>query len=195
VTGRGRMRQRLSIAAGLSVAIIVAAAAPACSPFRQAASLHVEARVELAPGDARPSAGATVYLLDDDFIRLAMAEADAGDSVRAAVHREHPRLRILAGLLNARRFSAYPLGPDVKLLLAQSRPLWEPHVLRAERADERGRAAFVGLAPGVYWLMCLDERGGRLAFWNLRLELGRGANEITLDAKNALTVSDAPAAR
>ncbi|MDQ3804141.1 MAG: hypothetical protein M3416_09965 [Acidobacteriota bacterium] len=189
------MRQRLSLAAGLAAALIAVTAALACSPFRQAASLHVEARVEPAPGVARPSAGATVYLLDDDLIRLAMAEADAGDPVRAGVHREHPRLRILAGLMNARRFSAYPLGPDVKLLLEQSRPLWEPHVLRAERADGRGRAAFVGLAPGAYWLMCLDERDGRVAFWNLRLVLGRGANEVTLDAKNALTVSDAGPAR
>lgn len=187
------MRPRLSLAAGV-VAIVVAAAA-ACSSFRRSASLHVEARFELAPGVERPSAGATVRLLDDDFIRLAMAEDEGGEPARAAVHREHPRLRMLAGLMHARRYSAYPLGPDVKLLLEQSRPLWEPHVLRAARADDGGRAALDGLAPGVYWLMCLDERGGRLAFWNVRLELARGANEVTLDGKNALTVSDAGPAR
>jgi hypothetical protein len=180
------MRRRLSLAASLVAAVIATAAT--CSPPRRAgtASLHVEARTERGPG-----AGATLYLLDDDLIRLAMAAPTAADPAREAVHREHPRLRMLAGLMHARRYSAYPLGPDVKLLLEQSRPLWEPHVLRAARADDQGRAAFDGLAPGVYWLMCVDERDGRLAFWNLWLTLGRGANEATLDTKNALTVSDA----
>lgn len=178
------MRLRLSLAAVVAALIAVA---PSCSSRQAgAATLRVEARSGL-----EPSAGATLYLLDDDFIRLAMAAPGAGDPAREAVHREHPRLRMLAGLMHARRYSAYPLGPDVKLLLEQSRPLWEPHVLRTARADEQGRAAFDGLAPGVYWLMCLDERGGRLAFWNLWLTLARGANEATLDAKNALTVSDA----
>ena len=183
------MRRRLALAAGAAAAAAALAAA-SCSSFRQAASVRVEARTERGP-----SAGATLYLLDEDLIRLAMAEPDAGDDAQSAVHREHPRLRLLAGLMNGRRFSAYPLGPDVRLLLEQSRPIWEPHVLRAARADERGRAAFEHLAPGDYWLMCVDERDGRVAFWNVKLSLARGANVITLDAKNALTVSDTLPAR
>ena len=146
-------------------------------------------------GGRRPSAGATFYLLDEDVIRLAMAEPEAGDAAQEAVHREHPRLRLLAGLMNGRRFSAYRLGPDVKLMLEQSRPLWEPRVLRSARADARGRAAFDGLAPGDYWLMCLDDGDGRLAFWNMKLSLARGANEVTLDAQNALTLDDTRPAR
>lgn len=183
------MRRRLALAAGAAAAV-VALAAPSCSrPGTAAASLRVEARTERGP-----LAGATLYLLDEDLIRLASAE-DGGDPLRAAVHREHPRLRLLAGLMNGRRLSAYRLGPDVRLLLEQSRPLWEPHVRRTARADERGRAAFDGLAPGVYWLMCLDERDGRVAFWNLWLPLERGAGEVTLDGRNALTVGDAGPAR
>ncbi|HWS53143.1 MAG TPA: hypothetical protein VN228_03420 [Pyrinomonadaceae bacterium] len=183
------MRRRLALAFSVAAAAVTLAA-PACSSFRRAASLRVEARTERGP-----VAGATLYLLDADLIGLAMAGDDAGDPLRAAVHREHPRLRILAGLMNGRRYSAYPLGPDVRLLLSQSRPLWERRVRRTARADKRGRAAFDGLAPGVYWLMCLDERDGRVAFWNLWLPLGRGASEVTLDNANALTLSDAGPAR
>ena len=185
------MRLRPFIAAGVAAALAVAPAA--CAPAR--ASLGVEARAETAAGEVRPSAGAAVYLLDEDLIRLAMAEPGAGDPVGRAVHQRHPRLRVLAGLMNGRRLSAYPLGPDVRLLVEQSRPLWEPRVVRAARADEQGRAAFADLAPGDYWLVCLDERGGRVAFWNLRLTLARGANAITLDGRNALTVGNAGWAR
>lgn len=182
------MRRRLALAAGVAAAL--ALAAQSCSrPRTAAASLRVEARTERGP-----LAGAALYLLDEDLIRLAMAE-DGGDPLRRAVHREHPRLRLLAGLLNGRRFSAYRLGPDVRVLLEQSRPLWEPHVVAAARADDAGRAHFDGLAPGVYWLMCLDERGGRVAFWNLWLPLERGAGGVTLDGRNALTVNDAGPAR
>lgn len=158
-------------------------------------SLSIEARA-VVNDNARPVSLETLYLLDADPILLAMAEADEGDAVQVRTHREHPRLRMLAGLMNARRFAAYRLGTDIAVVLEQSRPLWETHVVRTARTDERGRAAFDGLAPGNYWLMCLSERDGKLAFWNPRVTIARGASEnIVLDLNNALTFSDSPARR
>src|SRR5215207_10492785 len=68
-------------------------------------ALSVEARVVVG-GEARPVNLETLYLLDADPILLAMAEVNEGDAVQAKVHREHPRLRMLAGLMNARRLAA-----------------------------------------------------------------------------------------
>lgn len=158
-------------------------------------SLSVEARV-VVNGAARPVSLETLYLLDADPIRVAMTEADEGDAAQAKTHREHPRLRMLAGLMNGRRFAAYPLGTDIAVVLEQSKPLWETHVVRTARTDERGRALFGGLAPGHYWLTCLSERDGKLAFWNPRVTVARGASEtVVLDLSNALTFSDSPARR
>ncbi|HZB46426.1 MAG TPA: hypothetical protein VE360_14320 [Pyrinomonadaceae bacterium] len=157
-------------------------------------SLSVEARVA-AGSDARPLDGETLYLLDADPILLAMAEVNEGDAVQVRTHREHPRLRMLAGLMNARRLAAYRLGTDIAIVLEQSKPLWETHVVRTARTDERGRAVFDKLAPGHYWLMCLSERDGKLAFWNPRVTVGLEPRKVVLDEGNALTVSEAPVNR
>ena len=154
-------------------------------------SLVLDARTE----PTRALRGATFYLLDEDPIRLAMVGEGDPSPLQAKVHGEHPRLRVLAGLLNARRREAYPLGPDVALLLEQSRPLWETHVVRSARTDERGRAVFEGLKPGDYWVMGSVGDGPALAFWDLRLTLRRGENHLLLDERNALTVGTPAGAR
>lgn len=144
--------------------------------------------------EARGVGVETLYLLDADPILLAMAEVNERDAVQARTHREHPRLRMLASLMNARRFAAYRLGTDIAVVLEQSRPLWETHVVRTARTDARGRARFDNLAPGHYWLMCLSERDGGLAFWNPRVTVERGrAETIMLDQSNALTFGEKPA--
>lgn len=177
----------------LALACALACAACGAANKTEGGSLLVEARVAVG-GETRPVGLETLHLLDADPIRLAMAEPDESDAVQSKTHREHPRLRVLAGLMNGRRFSAYPLGTDIALMLEQSRPLWETHVVRTARTDERGRALFERLAPGHYWLMCLSERDGKLAFWNPRVTVTRGATEaVVLDLSNALTYSDRPA--
>lgn len=188
------MRERAnSLPLVLALACALALAACGAAGREQGGSLLVEARV-VVDDEARPVSSATLYLLDADPIRLAMNEPDARDEVQSKTHREHPRLRVLAGLMNGRRFSAYPLGPDIALMLEQSRPLWETHVVREARTDERGRARFERLAPGHYWLTCLAERDGKLAFWAPRVTVERGpGQEVLLDLSNALTYSDKPA--
>ena len=97
--------------------------------------------------------------------------------------------------MNGRRFSAYPLGPDIALMFEQSKPIWERHVVRTARTDDSGRAVFAPLAPGRYWLMCLAERHGKLAYWDSLHIVAKEPQTVVLDERNALTVSDAPVAR
>ena len=179
----------------LALACALLCAACGATNRDEGGSLSVEARV-VVDGDTRPVSGETLYLLDADPILLAMAEVNEGDAVQVRTHREHPRLRMLAGLMNARRLAAYRLGTDIALVLEESRPLWETHVVRTARTDERGRAVFDGLAPGHYWLTCLSERDGKLAFWNPRVTVARARTEaVVLDQSNALTFGDSPARR
>lgn len=166
---------------------LLCAGCGAAEPVR--GSLAVEARIAVA-GTTRPIKQETLYLLDADLIRLAMAETGAGDDAQAKAHREHPRLKMLAGLMNARRFSAYRLGPDIALLFEQSKPIWEKHVVQTARTDDGGRAVFEKVAPGDYWLTCLSERDGKLVFWNPRVNVGREPQAVVLDERNALTVSE-----
>lgn len=178
----------------LIFALACALLCAACGAARggEGGSLLVEARG--AGGEARPVSLETLYLLDADPILLAMAEADGADPAQTRTHREHPRLRMMASLMNARRLAAYRLGPDIALVLEQSKPLWETHVVRTARTDGRGRAVFDDLAPGHYWLMCLSERDGGLAFWDPRVTVERGRTEsVVLDRSNALTYGEEPA--
>lgn len=149
-------------------------------------SLAVEARAVFPAGDPRPIAQVTIHLLDADLIRLAMAEGDEHSPSHDKVHAENPRLKSLAGLMNGRRREAYSLGPDAFLLLEQSRPLWEPHVLRTAETDAEGRASFENLRPGQYWLMCYRWKGGGEAFWNHQVIVEKGTNRVALDEINAL---------
>ena len=90
--------------------------------------------------------------------------------------------------MDARRRNAYSLGAEVIPFMEDSRPLWEPHVIRSIRTDAQGRALFQGLKPGDYWLMGRTETKEGAAFWNQRVSVGRGENRITLDQTNALYV-------
>jgi hypothetical protein len=189
------MRKTFMLAPLMSLLLL---ATLACAGRRNATmeqgTLIVVARLTLA-GATRPISQETLYLLDADPIRLAMHEAETNDSTQAQTHQAHPRLKILAGLMNGRRFSAYPLGPDIALMLEQSKPIWERHVLRTARTDDDGRAVFAPLAPGRYWLMCLAERDGKLAYWDSLHIVAKEPQTVVLDERNALTVSDAPVAR
>lgn len=153
-------------------------------------SLSVDAAVARSSNEREARREIFFYVLDEDLIKLAMDTDDEATTapLREQVFAAHPRLGALAGLMNARRREAYSLGPDVFLLLEQSRPLWEPHVIARARGDEGGRAHFGNLAPGVYWLMAETKArdGSGEAFWNLRVAVGRGENRLKLDESNAL---------
>lgn len=155
------------------------------------ASLLVEARVRYYKADEQPVASATLYLLDQDIIRLALVkEGEPASPLQEKLFRENPKLRNLAGIMNARRREAYPLSPDVAPFVEQSRPLWQPHVIRTALTDGAGRARFSNLAPGDYWLMCLVEmRGGGVAFWNLFVTVHSGDNSVKLEPLNSLQCS------
>ena len=152
-------------------------------------SLAVEARVsDDAARGAEPLADAELYLLDADMMRLALVRnGEQPTPLQERVFREHPDVAKLAGVMNARRREAYGLGPDIILLLEQSRALWEPHIKQRARTDAAGRARFSNLEAGDYWLMARARTpSGNVAFWNLPVTVARGENQVRLDALNSL---------
>lgn len=156
--------------------------------------LLVSARVSNT-GEMRAPApqGTTFYLLDEDMIELAQVKEGRLSPAQEKVFRENPKLRNLAGLMNARRREAYSLGPEVASFMEQSRPLWQPHVLQSRESDAAGRAVFTDLSPGQYWLMgCIKMQGEGVAFWNLSVQVKRGETSVTLDSSNALQCSGCP---
>lgn len=121
----------------------------------------------------RPPSQVTVYLLDTDPIDRELYSADA-------------KLKEMASLMNARRREAYSLGPDVFLFLDQSKPVWEPHVVRSVETDGEGNARLDDLQPGSYWLMAYSRTQVRDALWLQQVTIKEGDNEAVLEPGNAL---------
>nr|AIA14048.1 Unknown Function [uncultured bacterium] len=140
--------------------------------------------------DSTREAGVTAHLLDIDPINLVATGADEQSPQGQEVYRAHPKLKQLAGLMNARRREAYSLGPDVFLFLHQSRPLWEPHVIGSLRTDAEGEARIDGLKPGNYWLMGYGEARGSESFWVRPVAVKEGYNVVVLERSNALYFID-----
>jgi hypothetical protein len=149
-------------------------------------SLLIDAQMVLPSGETQAVARETFYLLDSDMIMLAMTKGNESSPVREKVYSEHPNLGMVAQVMDARRRNAYSLGAEVIQFIEQSRPLWEPRVIKSAQTDAQGRAIFNGLKPGDYWLMGRTQSTGGAAFWNQRVSVGRGDNKITLDQTNAL---------
>jgi hypothetical protein len=149
-------------------------------------SLVVDARIAYKPGESRPLLNETFYLLDADMILLSMVEGNEAGPLREKVYREHPNLGMVARVMDARRRNAYSLGAEVIQFMEDSRPLWETHVVQSARTDGQGRIVFKNLKPGDYWLMGRTKTNEGAAFWNQRVSIDRGRNEIMLDQDNAL---------
>src|SRR5215213_7224469 len=150
------------------------------------ASLRLKARPGSPPGDSTPLAGVTLHLLDIDPIDLVVTGVEDHTPHGERVYQDHPRLKELANLMNARRQAAYSLGPDVFLFLSQSRPLWEPRVIKSAQTDAEGNARLDGIKPGSYRLIGYIEAPGREAFWDRQVAVDEGDNEVVLESSNAL---------
>lgn len=183
-------RRRILLWLSIAFVLLLIAGLFVARRTRARATLSVDARVYYSNGEVQPTPSATIYLLDSDVIGLALVKEGGPDPLQEKVFRDNPKLRNLAGLMNARRHAAYPLSPDVVPFVEQSRPLWQPHVVQTALTDAAGRARFSNLAPGDYWLMCLTEtRTGGVVFWNLFVRIHGGQNSIGLDPTNSLQCS------
>lgn len=156
-----------------------------CSPSRHP-SLQIKSRHHFSSGDSAHYSSVTFHLLDVDPFHLVMSGGDVNTPQGSEVYREHPRLKTLAGKLNARRFGGYSLGPDVFLFIDQSRPLWEPHVIKSGQTDTSGKASLDALTPGSYWLLAYSQTRGAEAFWVQQVDIKDGTNQVELHRSNAL---------
>ena len=152
----------------------------------QSTSLRLKIRLDSNSGNSVEQVA--VHLLDTDPISLVATGSEEHTARGAEVYRAHPRLKVFAGTLNARRQSAYSLGPDVFLFLDQSRPLWEPHIIRSTETDVEGGARLDDLAAGSYWLMAYRKVPEMSAFWIQQVTVKNGDNEVVLRPDNALYI-------
>ncbi|MBA3321605.1 MAG: hypothetical protein H0T45_09225 [Pyrinomonadaceae bacterium] len=157
-----------------------------CHALLRRADVELNVQVPATADEREPRGAVTFHLLDADPITLAMRAGDDENEVSEMVHREHPKLRSLAGLLNARRREAYSLSSDVFLLLDQSKPLWQPRVVQTVSIDRLGHASFRRLKPGTYWIMGYVREPWAEAFWLQQLSVGSGATTVALNQSNAL---------
>lgn len=185
-----RKRVSLLLSAAFALLILIALAWVGARRLTHGVLL-VSARISDADGRRAPAGSATLYLLDEDMMKLSLVKEGETSPLQEKVFRENPRLRNLAGIMNARRREAYGLGPEVVTFMEQSRPLWQPHVLQSRETDTEGRATFTDLEPGGYWLMgrASLRGGGGVAFWNLFVPIERGETSLTLEPANALQCS------
>lgn len=183
-------RKRILLSISIAFALLLLAAlAWAVAGRLTRGALLVTAQVSRSGKDA-PARGAQLYLLDEDMMRLALVSRGEPGALQEKVFRENPKLKNLAGLMNARRREAYSLGPEVSDFVEQSRPLWQPHVVQSAEADAQGRASFYNLKPGDYWLMARAETpDGGVAFWNLFVTVKRGETSVKLEPLNSLQCS------
>jgi hypothetical protein len=184
-------RRRIILSLSIAFALLLLAALAWVGARRLTRGvLLVTASVAPQDNGRAPVAAATFYLLDEDMMKLALLKEGQMSPLQERVFKENPKLRGLAGLMNARRREAYSLGPEVADFMEQSRPIWEPHVLQSRETDAEGRATFTELVPGAYWLMGRASLpGGGVAFWNLSVQVKRGENSIRLEPMNSLQCS------
>jgi hypothetical protein len=159
-----------------------------CSNSRRA-SLQIKLRTQVSSRDLLYPSPVTFHLLDVDPFHLVMSGEHENTPQGSEVYRTHPRLKILAGKLNARRFGGYSLSSDVFLFIDQSRPLWELHVLRSGQTDSSGASSIDNLTPGSYWLLAYSRVPDGESFWVQQVDINAGANEVELQRANALYVS------
>ncbi|HEX8174544.1 MAG TPA: carboxypeptidase-like regulatory domain-containing protein [Pyrinomonadaceae bacterium] len=180
-----RRRILLPLSAALGLLLLIALASVVVHRLTHGVIL-VSAHLSYPDNERAPAQGAVLYLLDEDMIRLVVLKDCETNQLREKVFSENPGLRSLAGLMNARRREAYSLGPEVADFMEQSRPLWELHVVQSGKTDAEGRVTFTDIRPGDYWVMGRVESRGGVAFWNLSVQVRRGASSITLQPANAL---------
>lgn len=156
------------------LALVITSILPdvACFSSRRS-SLQIKLRQQ-GSGDATHRAAVTFHLLDVDPIYLVLNGGLDSTPQGAEVYKEHPRLKTLAGKLNARRFGGYSLSSDVFLFLDQSRPLWESHVIKSGQTDASGNAVLNDLAKGTYWLVAYSRVSGEEAFWAQQVDIKDG---------------------
>jgi hypothetical protein len=158
-----------------------------CSPSRRP-TLQIKSRITSSSGESAGLSPVNLHLLDVDPFHLVMSGGHESTPQGSEVYRVHPRLKILAGTLNARRFGGYSLSPDVFLFIDQSRPLWELHVIKSGQTDSKGNASLEDLTPGSYWLLAYSELRGAEAFWVQQVDIKNGTNEVELQRSNALYI-------
>jgi len=175
----------------LALALLSILSNAGCS-FSRYSSVELDVLPDGTFTDGTGSPPVTIVLLDEDPIYLAMNLEDERGLQNTELRSTYPRLKVLAGKLNARRFGGYSLGPDVFLLIEQSKPLWEPHVVRSMQTNMEGHSQVDGLKLGNYWLMAYRRTKQNEVFWLQSIEVNGDTKKVVLERSNALYFKSEP---
>lgn len=159
--------------------------------WAQKGSFTIDAKIVYNLGGPQPVARQTFYLLDTDALSL------TGDDpkYRATMNQLEGDAKTeiqLAAVLYLMFQKSLKEGFDEekgKALIpgwVRSKSFWEGHIVQTAQTDFNGHAEFSGIRPGVYWLTGMAETRAAFAFWNLKLEIGRGQGNLILDQNNAV---------
>jgi len=145
--------------------------------------LSFDARVVSKSGDAKPIAGGTFYLLDDDLNRI----------LQTSDLKPEKRLSLLNTFSMANYGSSLGIERSAKAFAGAMESV-KPHIVATTTSDFNGKGQFSSLVPGTYYLVnvsvvylntgSLNDR--KAILWNVKVQIQPGQNSTTLDEKNAV---------
>ncbi len=146
-------------------------------------TLSFDARVASKSGNAKPIAGGSFYLLDDDLKSILQTSALKPEN----------RLSLLNTFLMANYGSSLGIERSEKAF-ARAMESVQPHIVATTTSDFNGKGQFSSLVPGTYYLVnvgvvylntgSLTDR--KAILWNVKVQIQPGQNSTTLDEKNAV---------
>jgi hypothetical protein len=140
-------------------------------------TLKLETGIVMRSGDVKPISRTTFYLLNKSFTSIIM---DAGLSEYYGKDKTTESL--------CRLFSAYykDFGERKRANDAVSFTMSavKPHVIQTVTSDFGGKATFINLPLGKYWLVGFSGVGKSYFTWDLEASLLSGDNSIILDQNN-----------
>ena len=154
--------------------------------FLQPANLSIEAKIIYSMGGPQPAARTPFYLLDADPFTLKLDDPPVKAKFDA-MKDENEKMAATLGcavFLLLKEFAAKKKDIDEKISdadakkylgsIESARPLWESHLVKQTTTDFEGRARFVDLKAGQYWLLGMTETRRAFALWNIPINLTRG---------------------
>ena len=149
-------------------------------------TLSLEAGLVYRSGDVKPVARARFFLVNQNpgiiLQRGGLYTPSVGGIGGGST--DPSKLALAVGMALA--YMDLELPEQQRFLLSALETL-TPHIVESLQTDFSGKAEFSPHSTGSYYLMGVTKTPRGLSFWNVRIELRPGSNQIMLDQDNAAT--------